>query len=160
MKKFFTIAIMMMVFMSSSAQVEFTKFKLSVANLYNFSQKMLDLSFKVTSDKNLKYVKVTWSGVNEVGDAIVSEVVGGVNANTKHTKFKIVECTGPFESKKKYTRHASPYYYKQKNVVPFPVNVVIDYMGGGSDTINITKDNIKTYFPSVKWIDVDYKSGL
>lgn len=28
-------------------------------------------------------------------------------------------------------------------------------MGGGSDTIRITKENIKTYFPSLKWIDVD-----
>lgn len=43
-----------------------------------------------------------------------------------------------------------------KKPSPFPSKIVIDYMGGGSDTIQITKDNIKKYFPCVKWVDVDY----
>lgn len=42
-----------------------------------------------------------------------------------------------------------------KKPSPFPSKIVIDYMGGGSDTIQITKD-IKKYFPCVKWVDVDY----
>ena len=34
------------------------------------------------------------------------------------------------------------------------------YMDKTSDTIRITKDNISTYFPKLKWIDVDYEHGF
>ena len=47
-------------------------------------------------------------------------------------------------------------FFVGKKPSPFPSKIVIDYMGGGSDTIQITKDNIKKYFPCVKWVDVDY----
>lgn len=62
--------------------------------------------------------------------------------------------------KKSYKRHFGIYHISGKRPTPFPRMVTIDYMGGGSDTIRITRDNIKTYFPKTKWIDVDYKSGF
>ena len=86
--------------------------------------------------------------------------VGGVNANTKFSKYQLIQATGPFETKKSYKRHFGIYHISGKKPTPFPHMVTIDYMGGGSDTIRITRDNIKTYFPKTKWIDVDYKSGF
>lgn len=146
--------------MSACAQVQFSKFKFYVANIYDFSHLQLETKFKVTSEKNLKYVHVYFTPVNEVGDAIVTDIRGGVNANAKHTKYKHIYATGPFESKKSYTKHFDPYYISGKKPTPFPYKVIVDYMGGGSDTICITKENIKTYFPCTKWLDVDYKSGF
>lgn len=146
--------------MSANAQVQFSKFKFYVADIMDFSHLQLETKFKVTTEKNLKYVHVYFTPVNSVGDAIVDQIRGGVNANIKHTKYHHIYATGPFEPKKSYTKHFGPYYIGGKKPTPFPYKVVVDYMGGGSDTILVTKDNIKTYFPCLKWIDVDYKSGF
>lgn len=140
---------------SANAQVQFSKFKFYVADIMNFNHLQLETKFKVTGGRNLKYVHVYFTPVNSVGDAI-----GVVNANTKYSKFQHIYATGPFEPNKSYTKHFDPYYVDGKKPTPFSYKVVVDYMGGGSDTILITKDNIKTYFPSLKWIDVDYKSGF
>lgn len=161
MKKILILAVIAMAMsMSANAQVQFSKFKFYVANIMDFSHLQLETKFKVTSERNLKYVHVYFTPVNEVGDAIVTDIRGGVNANVKHTKYNHIYATGPFEPKKSYTKHFDPYYIGGKKPTPFPHKVIVDYMGGGSDTIRITKGNIKTYFPSLKWIDVDYKSGF
>lgn len=141
--------------MSVHAQVQFSRFKFYVADIMNFNHLQLETKFKVTSERNLKYVHVYFTPVNSVGDAI-----GILNANDKYSKYHHIYATGPFESKKSYTKHFDPYYIDGKRPAPFPYKVVVDYMGGGSDTILITKDNIKTYFPCLKWIDVDYKSSF
>ena len=141
--------------MSAHAQVQFSRFKFYVADIMNFNHLQLETKFKVTSERNLKYVHVYFTPVNSVGDAI-----GILNANDKYSKYHHIYATGPFESKKSYTKHFDPYYIDGKRPAPFPYKVVVDYMGGGSDTILITKDNIKTYFPCLKWIDVDYKSSF
>ena len=108
----------------------------------------------------MKYVNVLFCPVNKVGDAICDDIIGGVNANTKFSKYQLIQATGLFETKKSYKRHFGIYHISGKKPTPFPHMVTIDYMGGGSDTIRITRDNIKTYFPKTKWIDVDYKSGF
>ena len=141
--------------MSVHAQVQFSRFKFYVADIMNFNHLQLETKFKVTSERNLKYVHVYFTPVNSVGDAI-----GILNANDKYSKYHHIYATGPFESKKSYTKHFDPYYIDGKRPAQFPYKVVVDYMGGGSDTILITKDNIKTYFPCLKWIDVDYKSSF
>ena len=141
--------------MSIHAQVQFSRFKFYVADIMNFNHLQLETKFKVTSERNLKYVHVYFTPVNSVGDAI-----GILNANDKYSKYHHIYATGPFESKKSYTKHFDPYYIDGKRPAPFPYKVVVDYMGGGSDTILVTKDNIKTYFPCLKWIDVDYKSSF
>lgn len=41
-----------------SAQIQFSEFKFFVANIYDFSQLQLEVKFKVTSERNLKYVNV------------------------------------------------------------------------------------------------------
>lgn len=147
--------ISMAISMSVNAQVQFSRFKFYVADIMNFNHLQLETKFKVTSERNLKYVHVYFTPVNSVGDAI-----GVVNANDEYTKYHHIYATGPFESKKSYTKHFDPYYIDGKKPAPYPYKVVVDYMGGGSDTILITKDNFKTYFPCLKWIDVDYKSDF
>ena len=141
--------------MSVHAQVQFSRFKFYVADIMNFNHLQLETKFKVTSERNLKYVHVYFTPVNSVGDAI-----GILNANDKYSKYHHIYATGPFESKKSYTKHFDPYYIDGKRPAPFPYKVVVDYMGDVSDTILVTKDNIKTYFPCLKWIDVDYTSSL
>lgn len=83
-----------------SAQIQFSEFKFFVANIYDFSQLQLEVKFKVTSERNLKYVNVHFCPVNQVGDAICDDIVGGVNANTKFSKYHRIQATGPFETKK------------------------------------------------------------
>lgn len=156
MKKSLILAIIgMAMSMSVHAQVQFSRFKFYVADIMNFNHLQLETKFKVTSARNLKYVHVYFTPLNSVGDAI-----GILNANSKYSKYHHIYATGPFEPKKSYTKHFDPYYIDGKRPAPFPYKVVVDYMGGGSDTILITKDNIKTYFPCLKWIDVDYKSSF
>lgn len=95
--------------MSANAQVQFSKFKFYVADIMDFSHLQLETKFKVTTEKNLKYVHVYFTPVNSVGDAIVDQIRGGVNANIKHTKYHHIYATGPFEPKKSYTKHFGPY---------------------------------------------------
>ena len=161
MRKTLILAVMAIAMsVNANAQVQFSKFKFYVADIMDFSHLQLETKFQVIGKRYLKYVHVYFTPVNSVGDAIVDQIRGGVNANVKHTKFHHIYATGPFEPKKSYTKHFDPYYIGGKKPTPFPYKVIVDYMGGGSDTIRITKDNLKTYFPSLKWIDVDYKSGF
>lgn len=156
MKKSLILAIIgMAMSMSVYAQVQFARFKFYVADIMNFNHLQLETKFIVKSDRNLKYVHVYLTPVNSVGDAI-----GVLNGNAKYSKYQHIYATGPFESKKSYTKHFDPYYIEGKRPAPFPYKVIVDYMGGGSDTILITKDNIKTYFPCLKGIDVEYKSSF
>ena len=62
--------------MSVHAQVQFSRFKFYVADIMNFNHLQLETKFKVTSERNLKYVHVYFTPVNSVGDAI-----GILNAN-------------------------------------------------------------------------------
>ena len=69
--------------MSVHAQVQFSRFKFYVADIMNFNHLQLETKFKVTSERNLKYVPVYCTPVNSVGDAI-----GILNANDKYYKKK------------------------------------------------------------------------
>lgn len=164
MKKYFLMAVMTMAcVMGAQAQVVFSKFKFIKDNPMGMfpTRKATDSQFKITGDKVVKYVDVMYSGVNRVGDAISSDIVGGVNANAKHTKYKMMRCAGPFEPGKSYKRWAgATFYYREKDIVAFPSMIILSYKEGADDSIKITKDNISTYFPKVKWIDVDYKDGF
>ena len=105
-------------------------------------------------------MKVLYSGVDQVNDAVCSNIVGAVNSNVKHTKYNYFIVTGPYEPGKSYSRWASGSFFYPTKVTAFPQEIVIDYMDKTSDTICITKDNISTYFPKLKWIDVDYEHGF
>ena len=73
---------------NSFGQVEFSKFtfkKDSPMGMYP-TRKMTATKFKVTGDRALKYIHVFYYGVNQVNDAVSSDIYGGVNANVEHTK--------------------------------------------------------------------------
>ncbi len=104
MKKLILAMMAITIGVSANAQVQFSKFKFYVADIMNFNHLQLETKFKVTSERNLKYVHVYFTPVNSVGDAI-----GVVNANAKYSKYHHIYATGPFEPQKSYfySPHAS-----------------------------------------------------
>ena len=118
-KKIMLAFIAIAVSLNISAQIQFSEFKFFVANIYDSSQLQLEVKFKVTSERNLKYVNVHFCPVNQVGDAICDDIVGGVNANTKFSKYQLIQATGPFETKK--IRQKTFWYlsYIWQETVPF-----------------------------------------
>lgn len=164
MKKIFVLAVMaVMVAVAAEAQVVFSKFVFKQDRPFGCcpGRKMTDTKFKVTGDKAIKSMMVLYSGVDQVGDAVCSDIVGAVNANVKHTKNYFFHVVGPFEPGKKYGRWASGSFTYPMKVTAFPREIYIDYMDRSpSDTIIITRDNIGQYFPKVAWMDVDYEHGV
>ena len=162
MKKYLLMALMVLGCMSTDAQVVFTKFKFIKDSPFGAfpTRKATDAKFKVTGDKTIKTMKVLYSGVDQVNDAVCSNIVGAVNANIKHTKYNYFMVTGPFEPGKTYSKWASGSFFYPTKVTAFPQEILIDYMDKTSDTIRINKENISSYFPSIKWIDVDYEHGF
>ena len=111
MKKRVILAIMTVAMsMSMSAQVQFSRFKYYVANIMDFSHLQVEAKFKVTGERNIKYLNVFYSPLNSVGDAIVDE--------DGHKYFHIY-CTGPFEPKNSYTKHFDPYFLLVKSHLHF-----------------------------------------
>lgn len=162
MKKYLLMALMALGCISTDAQVVFTKFKFIKDSPFGAfpTRKATDAKFKVTGDKTIKTMKVLYSGVDQVNDAVCSNIVGAVNANIKHTKYNYFMVTGPFEPGKTYSKWASGSFFYPTKVTAFPQEILIDYMDKTSDTVRINKDNISTYFPSIKWIEVDYEHGF
>ena len=149
--------------LSSNAQVEFTKFKFGKDSPLGCcpGRKMTQAKFTVTADKAIKYVKVHYYGVNEVGDAVSSDIVGAVNANVEPTKYYILSLMGPYEPGEKYSRWASGTFWYPMKVTAFPHHVELIYMDGEKDMIEVTKDNYKELFPCLKkWIDVNLEDGM
>lgn len=166
MKKLFAVLAFMCAVLTMNAQVVFTKFKLAKDSPFGAfpGRKMLDTKFKVTSDKALKYVFVDWYMVNGVGDVISGETGGIYNPNTEEfVKPKSIQCTGPFESGKSYGRYVSAVgTTTAKGAFAFPTVLKIMYMGTNNwIEIPITKDNITTFFPKIKWTEINrYNKAL
>lgn len=146
----------------SYAQVSFSKFKFKKDSPFGCcpGRKMTDTKFKITGYDDIKYIRVYYYGVNQVGDAVSSDIVGAVNANAKHTKYYILNLTGPFVSGESYSRWASGTFIYPMKVTAFPYMIKITYLNGEEESIEITEGNIKTYFPCIKeWIDVNVTDG-
>lgn len=150
------------IFNVAFSQVTFTKFKFKKDSPFGCcpGRKMTDTKFKITADKDVKYVRVWYHGVNQVGDAVSSDIVGAVNANAKHTKYRMVYFTGPFEPGKSYSRWASGTFIYPMKVTAFPYKVEVLYIDGSEEVINITEDNLHDFFPCIKeWINVNLADG-
>ena len=164
MKNKFINSVLFMLLMSINvdAQIEFPKFKFTKDSPFGCcpTRKALDLKVKNTSRKRIKKFSIHYSGVNEINEAICSDIVGGVNANVKHTKYKVINYTGPIEVGETQSSWTRGVFYSPVKVIAFPRSIDITYMDNTTDTIHITKDNIATYFPKIKWIDVDYVNGF
>lgn len=159
----FILLLMVAVSMAAEGQVVFTKFKFSRDSPFGCcpGRKMTEAKFKITGEKDVRQIMVEYSGVDELGDAVCSDIVGGVNANVKHTKYYCFGVKGPFKVGKTYSRWASGTFWYSAKVTAFPSKVTVEYMDRSeSDVILITKENISEYFPKIKWIDVDYEHGF
>ena len=146
MKKIFRMMMllaMMLVAYTAKAQVVFSAFKLKPTLLYN--SKELYASFTCDGEKKVKYVKVEWCAVNDVGD--VSEGV------TSGLRLRTVSGTGPFRTGKKYKRVANAAFIGVEKVRAMPVSICIEYMDGTDWEIDVTKANHLQYFPHLNWID-------
>ncbi len=151
-------------FLSTDAQVVFKKFKF-IKDQPTFPTKAqgrraLDLTFYLEEGRQLKYVKIVYAGVNQVGDAICSDIYGAVNANTPFTLYKSLEIMGPFGygKKKNGTWHRACFYSKLKDITAFPVRLELTYTDQKEPVvIPITKENIGQFFPTVPWMEVDYE---
>ena len=134
---------MMIVAHTANAQVVFSTFKLKPTILY--TTKELHAGFRCEGEKEVKYVKVEWCPVNNVGDVSV-----GVSAGVR---LRTVSATGPFKPGKKYKRGALAAYIGVEKVRAMPVSICIEYMDGTDWEMDVTKDNYQKFFPNLKWID-------
>ncbi len=162
MKKLLALLVLLLgVAVSSPAQVSFSKFKLVKNEPFGQfpGRKSLESKFKVTGDKEIKYVFVDWYMVNSVGD-VVSGVTQGVvtegAGGEDYIKPKTLQCTGPFSPGKSSSGYAPNVGYAHGKVFAFPWRLRIMYMGETDfDTIVITKENLSVYFPKLTWIPVN-----
>lgn len=147
---------------SAYAQVEFSKFKLSKDEPFGAfpGRKMLNTKFKVTADRDLKYILVDYYIVNAVGDVISGYTQAIKNDTTEFIKPKRMECTGPFSAGKSYSPWVSGVITNpSKDLTAFPFQIQVMYMGTDEwITVPVTKDNLSTYFPSLKWIEYSRKN--
>ena len=147
---------------SASAQVEFSKFKLTTDNPLGMfpGRKMLNTKFKVTADRDLKYVLVDYYIVNAVGDVVSGRDSGVKAEGFEYIKPKQMECTGPFEKGKSFSPWVSG-VVTGNTYTAFPFKIQVMYMGTDEwIEIPITKDNISKYFPKVPWMEVNRKNKL
>lgn len=162
-RRMILMAVAVLISAAAMAQVEIQNFKFSKDSPFGCcpDRKMTSIKFKVTSKKAIKTLDVQYVGVDQVGDAVCSDIVGAVNANAEHTKYNILHCVGPFEPGKSYKRVASGAFYYPTKLIAFPTMIIIDYMDRSpSDKIVITKENLNQYFPKMQWIDVDFEHGF
>ena len=157
-----SVLLMALCCLSATAQVEFSKFKLSKDEPFGAfpGRKMLNTKFKVTADHDLKYVLVDYYIINAVGD-VISGMTSGIKVDTlEFIKPKTMECTGPFTAGKSYSPWVSGVVtYPRKDITAFPFQLQIMYMGTEEwIKIPITKENLSTYFPSLQWIEYSRKN--
>ena len=134
---------MMLVAHAAKAQVVFSTFKLKPTILY--TSKALHVSFTCDGEKKVKYVKVEWCAVNNVGDVSQGMTTG--------LQLRKVSATGPFKPGRKYKREATAAFIGVEKVRAMPVSICIEYMDGTDWEKDVTKDNYQQYFPNLKWID-------
>jgi hypothetical protein len=148
--------------LSASAQVEFSKFKLSKDEPFGAfpGRKMLNTKFKVTADRDLKYLLVDYYIVNAVGDVISGVTKGFKNDTLEYIKPKRMECTGPFKAGKSFSPWVSGVVTDpNKDITAFPFQIQVMYMGTEEwIMIPITKENLATYFPCLQWMEYSRKN--
>lgn len=151
MKKFFLMMVLMVMgAVCADAQVVFNKWKVKhwVYQAYH----LLEVQYTVTSEKPIKYMTYGFYGVNEVGDAVMSQVKVMDPTPVGYYEKK-VKATGPFEPGKKYKRFCDPAFFTPIKIVLLPSSLKFEYMDGTEEEIEITAENVKQFFPTVQWVD-------
>jgi hypothetical protein len=153
-KRMILMAIAAMMVLSATAQVEITKFKFKRDEPFGMfpGRKMIDMKFKNTSDRPMKYLKVYYYAVNAVGDVVSGLDAGVRTEGMEYIKPKLLDCMGPFEPGKSYSRWASGVITtKQKGTIAVPYEVEIIYMQNDTTRIKIDGANLKQFFPKNEW---------
>ena len=157
MRKVFLTMMLAVVSLCASSQVVFSEFKLTKDEPFGAfpGRKGLSLHFKNVSDKEFKYIKVHYYVVNRVGDVISGVERGITEEGKEYIKAKLVNCVGPFSIGKKHKLWSSGVITSSmKDIVAVPHQIEIIYMGSNESIfINITKDNLKEFFPKLEWIE-------
>lgn len=142
---------------AAEAQVVISKFKFGRDEPFGMypGRKMIDMKFKNTSGQPMKYLKVYYYAVNAVGDVVSGNDAGLRSPGKEYVKPKILDCMGPFEPGKQYSRWASgAITTQQKGTIAVPYEVEIIWMQTNDTTrIRIDRENIHQYFPKNEWRD-------
>lgn len=141
--------------MTAEAQVVISKFKLGrdePLGMYP-GRKMIDMKFKNTGERAMKYLKVHYYAVNAVGDVVSGRDEGLRTPGKEYIKPKTLDCMGPFEPGKQYSRWASGVITtQQKGTIAVPYEVEIIWMETNDTTrIRIDRENLRQYFPKNEW---------
>lgn len=163
MKKIFVLALMSMMVSAMSAQVEITKFKFAKDEPFGMfpGRKMIDMKFKNKGDRAMKYLKVYYYAVNAVGDVVSGLDRGVQTEGEEYVKPKALDCMGPFEPGKQYSRWASGVITtKQKGTLAVPYEVEIIWMQTNDTTrIRIDRENLHQYFPKNEWREYNRRNS-
>lgn len=155
MKRLFIWAVMAMMVLPLCSQVVISKFKFGRDEPFGMfpGRKMIDMKFKNTSDRAMKYLKVHYYAVNAVGDVVSGLDEGLRTPGKEYIKPKTLDCMGPFEPGKQYSRWASGVITtKQKGTIAVPYEVEIIWMQTNDTTrIRIDGGNIRQFFPKNEW---------
>lgn len=150
--RFVAIGLLLIAYLSANAQIVFKTFEIKRQWLMGDPNvKGVVLKFKNTSDKTIKKIFVDYVGVDPVGDAVCG-VKGKMNQR--------IECTGPYKSKKSDSGYVTDIYYEPTELKAIPHQIALVYADNTYEIIPINKINFKTYFPKIKWIDVNYKNEV
>lgn len=138
--------------LSASAQIVVKKFEIKRQWLMGDPNvKGVVMKFKNTSDKTIKKIFIDYVGVDPVSDAVYGWK-GKMNQR--------VECTGPYKPHKTESGYVTDLFYTSTELKAFPHQLGIVYMDNTYDIIPITKTNLKSFFPKIKWMDVNYKNEV
>lgn len=149
-----TLLLMVMMAMGSvwGQEIVFSSFKLK-KNPYVSMVKGLNISFTHKKiDQQLKYVRVQFYVVNEVGDAIDGQV-SALDKTRTNIFLKGARVVGPMPTGKKRYCNMDAVVVTNLPVTAIPKYVTITYMDNTEKVIEITRENYAQYFPKLKWID-------
>lgn len=137
--KFISLLLMLLTTVSMSSQtIVFNKFKIEPGLV----GKSLSLKYICNTEHTIKYITVYFTVLNGVGDEVAD-----INGNTELN----LKCTGPIVGGKKYKEGYSVPIYQPLPLTAKPKSIEIEYVDNSieDETIEITDDNLKKYFP--KW---------
>lgn len=140
--------LLLVIALPAISQVKFDmfKFKRYGTPLIKSNWLILNMNYKITSDKKIRYFELYYAGVNEKDDAVYDEI--------RQTPVLCSKGQGPYHPRETYRRYNNHGFWYGGKIKPFPLKITIYYADLSEEDIYITKDNIEELFPCVKWRDI------
>lgn len=141
-KSIFLLLMLFATLSMSGQTIVFDKFKMEPGLV----GKSLRIKYVCNTEHTIKYITVYFSVLNGVGDE-VADIYGNTELNLK--------CTGPIVGGKKYKEGYSVIINKPLPLTAKPKRIEIEYVDNSieDETVEITDENLKTYFPKWKFED-------